>query len=213
MDLTDLWPTNPPRAARQMQNTAILLNLVQLSMAVASIPTGLIVKLGRAPSAPLVLHGRKLNQVSVSSVAELTTAVGNGAVDKILVAAGTYDFTSDMCSGSAICIDRALTIEAQVPGSVVLDAKGGRRVFMIQSGGTAELIGLDITGGSASPVHGVGLLNLLPRHFLHRPYGGCDVVLRGSQGGGLAVYGTATLTNTNVYSNQASGVCSPSALT
>ena len=30
-----------------------------------------------------------------------------------------------------------------------------------------------------------------------------DVVLRGSQGGGLAVYGTATLTNTNVYSNQA----------
>ena len=42
-----------------------------------------------------------------------------------------------------------------------------------------------------------------------------DVVLRGSQGGGLTVSGTATLTNTNVYSNQASwtGVCSPSALT
>ena len=133
-----------------MHNAAMLLNLVQLSMAVASIPTGLIVKLGRAPSAPLVLHRRKLNQVLVSSIAELTAAVGNSAVDKILVAAGTYDFTSDMCSGSAVCIDRALTIEAQVPGSVVLDAKGGRRVFMIQSGGTAELIGLNITGGSAS---------------------------------------------------------------
>ena len=98
----------------------------------------------------------------MSSVAELTAAVGNSAVDKILVAAGTYDFTSDMCTestmlGSAICIDRALTIEAQVPGSVVpgsvvLDAKGGRRVFYIQSGGTAELIGLDITGGSATYV-------------------------------------------------------------
>ena len=36
-----------------------------------------------------------------------------------------------------------------------------------------------------------------------------DLASRGSQGGGLAVYGTATLTNTNVYSNQASGVCSP----
>ena len=147
MGVTDLW-----RAVRQMHNGAMLLNLVQLSMAVASIPAGLIVKLGRAPSGPLVLHGRKLNQVSVSSVAELTAAVGNSAVDKILVAAGTYDLTSDMCSSSAICIDRALTIEAQVPGSVVLDAKGGRRVFYIQSGGTAELIGLDITGGSATYV-------------------------------------------------------------
>jgi len=93
----------------------------------------------------------------VSSVAELTAAVGNSAVDKILVAAGTYDFTSDMCTestmlGSAICIDRALTIEAQVLGSVVLDAKGGRRVFAIQAGGTAELIGLNITGGTATYV-------------------------------------------------------------
>ena len=127
----------------------VLFNLVHLSMAVASIPTGLIVKLGRARSAPLVLHGRKLNQVLVNSVAELTAAVSNSAVDKILVAAGTYEFTSNVCIGSAICIDRSLTIEAQVPGSAVLVAKGVRRVFMIQSGGTAELIGLDITGGYA----------------------------------------------------------------
>ena len=124
--------------------------------------------LGRAPSGPLVLHGRKLSQVSVSTAAELTAAVGDSAVDKILVAAGTYDFTSDMCSGSAVCIDRALTIEAQVPGSVVLDAKGGRRVFNIQSGGTAELIGLNITGGYASGVQSARLLNPL-RHFLQWP--------------------------------------------
>ena len=32
----------------------------------------------------------------------------------------------------------------------------------------------------------------------------------GLQGGGLYIQGTATLTNTNVYDNQASGVCSPS---
>ena len=32
------------------------------------------------------------------------------------------------------------------------------------------------------------------------------------QGGGLYISGTATLTNTNVYSNNASNVCSPSAL-
>ena len=97
----------------------------------------------------LVLHGRQLNEILVSTVADLTTAVSNSAVDKILVAAGVYSFTTNMCSGSAICIDRAVTIEAQVPGSVVFDGKGGRRVFEIQSGGTAELIGLNITGGSA----------------------------------------------------------------
>ena len=155
----------------------VLLNLVKLSVAVASIPTAPFVKLGRAPSAPLARHGRKLNQVSVSSVAELTAAVSNSAVDKILVAAGTYEFTSVMCGSlsdsSAICIDRDVTIEAQRPGSVVLDAKGGRRVFNIQSSGTAELIGLNITGGRASYVQSVCLLNLLPRHFLHRPAETC----------------------------------------
>ena len=98
-------------------------------------------------------------QVLVSSVAELTAAVGNSAVDMILVAAGTYDLTSNMCTRTmnvgapglhrpwAICIDRALTIEAQVPGSAVLDAKGGRGVFLISSGANAKLIGLDIIGG------------------------------------------------------------------
>ena len=92
-------------------------------------------------------HGRKLGQVSVSSVSELTAAVRDGTVSKIVLAAGTYELDTDMCDGSAICIDRAVTIEAEVPGSVVLDAKGGRRVFNIEPGGTAELIGLNITGG------------------------------------------------------------------
>ena len=209
------WPMTDQSAVRctaDMHNAATLLNLVQLSVAVASISTGLIVKLGRAPSGPLVLHGRRLSQVLVSTVAELTTAVGDSAVDKILVAAGTYDFTSDMCASSAICIDRALTIEAQVPESVVLDAKGGRRVFNIQSSGTAELIGLNITGGRANYVQSVCLLNLLPRHFLHRPDGTLRARFFGLQGGGLAIYGTATLINTNVYSNQAYGVRSLSAL-
>ena len=109
----------------------------------------------------VALHGRHLNEVSASTVGEFTAAVGNSAVDKILLAAGTYELTSDMCTGSAICIDRALTIEAVVPGAVVLNAMGGRRVFQIQSGGTAELVGLNITGGSATGVQSVCLLNPL----------------------------------------------------
>eukprot|EP00964_Phaeocystis_antarctica_P161239 scaffold133282_cov68-Phaeocystis_antarctica.AAC.1 len=54
--------------------------------------------------------------------------------------------------GSALCIDRNVTIEAEVAGSVVLDAKGARRVIYVSTAGRAELIGLNITGGAAYSV-------------------------------------------------------------
>ena len=113
--------------------------------------------------APLVLHGRHLNQVSASTVSAFTAAVANSTVNKIVLAAGTYYLTSNMymCTESAVCISRALTIEAEVPGAVVLNAMGGRRVFTIESGGTAELIGLNVTGGSSTGVHSARPLNLL----------------------------------------------------
>ena len=38
------------------------------------------------------------------------------------------------------------------------------------------------------------------------------LVLFGLQGGGLRIDGTATLINTDVYSNEAEYVCSPSSL-
>ena len=68
--------------------------------------------------------------------------------------AGTYEFDDDMCTdlGSALCIDRTVTIVAEVPGSVVLDAKGARRVVYVSTAGRAELIGLNITGGAADDV-------------------------------------------------------------
>ena len=67
--------------------------------------------------------------------------------------AGIYEFANSMCDNnegsSSVCINRDVTIEAEVAGSVVLDAKGARRVIYVSSGGRAELIGLNITGGSA----------------------------------------------------------------
>ena len=111
--------------------------------------------------APLVLHGRHLNQRSASTVSDFTAAVQNSTINKILLAAGTYEFTSNMCDGSAVCISRALTIEAEVHGAVVLNAMGKWRVFNIKSGGMAELIGLNITGGSSTWVHSACPLNLL----------------------------------------------------
>ena len=157
--------------------------------------------------APLVLHGRHLNEVSVSTVADLTAAVGNSAVNKILVAAGVYNFATDMCTGSAICIDRAVTIEALVPGSVVFDGNGERRVFIIQSGGTAALIGLNITGGSATYVPACCILNMLHSNFINHPLE-LDLA-SGSQGGGVYVTsnGVANFEGCNVHDNTATFVC------
>ena len=113
-------------------------------------------------------HDRRLTEVSASTVGQLTAAIGDSTVDKIVLAEGTYELSSDMCSDSfgtsALCISRAVTIEADVAGGVVLNGMGGRRVFAIESGGTAELIGLNITGGYASVClpFAVGLGSIAP---------------------------------------------------
>ena len=78
----------------------------------------------RTTASHVALHGRHLNEVSASTVGEFTAAIADSSVNKILLAAGTYELTSDMCTGSAVCIDRALTIEAEVPGAVVLNDHG-----------------------------------------------------------------------------------------
>ena len=76
----------------------------------------------------------------------------DSAVSKIVLLAGTYEFNDDMCSSSALCIGQPVTIEAEVAGSVVLDAKGARRVIYVAAAGRAELVGLNITGGAATHV-------------------------------------------------------------
>jgi hypothetical protein len=114
-------------------------------------------------------------------------------VSRIVLVAGTYEFDDDMCSnegGSALCIDRNVTIEAEVSGSVVLNAKGARRVIYVFAAVRAELVGLNITGGKA------------------------DYVLEGShrrlQGGG-GVYvgsnGVAHFKGCNIHDNTADEVC------
>ena len=93
-------------------------------------------------------------------MSELITAIGNHSVDRVVAQAGTYRLNMSeintsmrrLCRSAAICINRTLTIEAAVPGAVVLDAMNEKRVFEIQPGGMAELIGLNITGGSTNSV-------------------------------------------------------------
>ena len=126
--------------------------------------------------------------------------------------AGTYELAHDMCpdqGGSALCIDHPETIEAEVAGSVVLDAKGARWVIYVAAAVRAELVGLNITGGNAgilvrSPVEPSLSSYLAPRWNVTCAHGW-------QWGGGLYIWGgTATLTDANVYENQATyRVCSP----
>ena len=129
----------------------------------------------QAPSPPRLLPrsmpppavARRLQSTTtVRTVAELTAAVADASIGRILLAAGTYAFSSGtVCSSgsddpSALCISRDVSLEALEPGTVVLDAQGtssSRRRVMRIDGGTVGLIGLNITGGYASYVSGLGV--------------------------------------------------------
>ena len=71
---------------------------------------------------------------------ELLAAADDGTVNRIVLAAGTYNLTRTVSS------HRALTIEAEEAGTVVLDAKG---LFgpVVRAHGMATLSGLNVTGG------------------------------------------------------------------
>ena len=132
--------------------------------------------------------------------------------------AGTYEFDKSMCSdqgASALCIDHAVTIEAEVAGSVVLDAKGAGRVIYVSSGGQVELVGLNITGGDTLSEKEAGgvcavfepplcRLNSVRPRVLTEPH--MPVCC---QGGGLLVWdgGKADLEDCKMYDNLASDVC------
>ena len=88
----------------------------------------------------------------VGTVEELTAALNDNAIGRILLYPGTYPLISQLSIG------RSVTLEAAQPRTVVLDGQGLTRVLNIVWSGTAygrasasrravELIGLDITGG------------------------------------------------------------------
>jgi len=95
----------------------------------------------------LVNHGRGL-KVTVSDVTDLISKLADSSVSHIVVASGHYVLSSELS------VTRAVTIEAAVQGSVVLDAQASssapRRVLTINPASASdvvELIGLKVTGG------------------------------------------------------------------
>ena len=108
--------------------------------------------------------------IRVYTASEIKAALDDPSIDRIMVQYGTYAFTaSDItpdCHQSiaaALCITRPVTIEAEIHGTVVLDARGSqsspRRVVAIQAAGGAsvELLGLKLTGGHLVSGSGAGV--------------------------------------------------------
>jgi hypothetical protein len=90
-------------------------------------------------------HRREL-QTAVSTSADLTSALANTAVSRIILASGTYFLSAELS------ITRSVILEAAVAGSVTLNAQAYssslRRVLNINPGssGVVQLKGLRITG-------------------------------------------------------------------
>ena len=135
---------------------------------------------------------------------DLITALNDNTVSRIVLVAGTYEFANRMCSdqgGSALCINRHVTIEAEVAGSVVLDAMGTRRAIYVSSDGRAELVGLHITGGAADNVSFLTKLNPWTR-VNPSPARSSHFVF---QGGGIWIDGSAEINECNIHDNVATG--------
>jgi len=151
-----------------------------------------------SPSLPPLQPG---SRYAISS-SELRAALNDNAVSRIVLVAGTYEFADSMClneGSSALCINRNVTIEAEVAGSVVLDAKGARRVIYVSTAGWAELVGLNITGGAAYNVSFLASI-LNPYVTSHRRLYHIIFYL---QGGGILIDGSADLTDCNIHDNLA----------
>ena len=87
----------------------------------------------------------------MNSTTELEAAIADSSLGRIVVLEGSYLLSSQLQ------INRDVIIEAEVPGTVVLDGQGSYyRVIQISSG-TVELIGLNITGGYVSADRGGGI--------------------------------------------------------
>ena len=65
----------------------------------------------------------------------------SASIPRIVLAPGDYLLSQ------TLTIRRNVTIEAEAPGTAVLDGGGAMRVFDVITGGSLGLVGLNITGG------------------------------------------------------------------
>ena len=145
--------------------------------------------------------------VRVTNATGLVAAVKDDSVGTIVVAAGTYNLTSmsgvacgkrSEFGDSALCIGRNLTIRAETNETVLLNAmKQSWRVVYVDEAVRVELVGLSITGGKAD--EGGGLFIYGSATLKSCTISGNEA----SYGGGLFISGETTLTSCSVVGNEA----------
>lgn len=141
---------------------------------------------------------------TVSTMAELRTAVGNSSITTININPGTYLLTS---SGSGqLQIERNLTLTNTGGGRVVIDANNASRVFYI-NGATVTMTGLTITRGNGNTgSEGGGVYaNSATLRLIRSTLSGS--VTSGSKAGGGVWSNSSTLEliNSTVSANTATG--------
>ena len=99
----------------------------------------------------------------VTTPNSLVSALEDSTIDRIVVASGQYDFSNSMScytqtnfAPPALCINRSVIIEADVPGTVIINAQGSptshRMVLHIRVG-FVNITGLNFTGGYNAGSH------------------------------------------------------------
>ena len=152
--------TTAPRAHPQMRNAATLLSLVQLSMAVASIPTGPIVTVGLMLflAAPAVGNPNRMNDNELAQCAQnnCPTMGGHGApqAGNALTVTGKTDggtYTPGETLNLAITGNGQYTVAGYADGQVLGRTDGTQSTVTAPQAGEIVLIGL-VSGGQGQAV-------------------------------------------------------------
>ena len=140
---------------------------------------------------------RTPTETSVSSTVELEAALTDPSIDAIVMQDGVYNLTA------TLEIKRSVSIRAASKGKAVLDGCGSVRVLSIDTSGTVNLAGLQITGGYTYDSVRCGSFNLTS-NIPQRPL---KAVSRNMllQGGGVYIDGSSTVNfeDCGIYSNSA----------
>jgi hypothetical protein len=107
-------------------------------------------------------------------------------------------------SAQTITISGFAMSGATAPAGVTVNAGKSTRAFQVDSGVTANISGLNITGGGGTADRGGGVLNLNSA-ILNLSYCTLSGNTGSTNGGGLSNYGTANLTNVTISGNNATG--------
>jgi hypothetical protein len=141
-------PCSRPHRPREKQSVRGALTFVAQCTMLPCTETSDVPVLNRGLQLAVPIHRRELqNTNTVFNPADLTSALANTAVSRIVLASGTYNLIAELS------ITRSVILEAVVAGSVILNAQASssseRRVLNINPGssGVVQLIGLNITGG------------------------------------------------------------------